>query len=168
MALSKKGIKVLSIFVITVAILLGWVGSTQEESSFLIACCLHFGAICSALAGFIGMRVATKAARDNAAGPDWDTPWRSLLPGVASWAWCGRPGGWDWVLYSWSSLLWVGTWSAKVVTVITGFSFGASSIARFARVGGGILPKQPDVGADLVSKVNRNSKFTFESGNHCG
>lgn len=155
MAFLKAEYKVLSIFVITVAILLGWSGSTQEESSFLIAIAFIFGAICSALAGFIGMRVATKAnvRTTNAARTGLGHALEIAFAGGSVMG-LGVVGlgvlGLGTLFLVFSSMGWDMT---KVVTVITGFSFGASSIALFARVGGGIYTKAADVGADLVGKV---------------
>ena len=155
MAFLKAEYKVLSIFVITVAILLGWSGSTQEESSFLIAVAFIFGAICSALAGFIGMRVATKAnvRTTNAARTGLGHALEIAFAGGSVMG-LGVVGlgvlGLGSLFLVFSSMGWDMT---KVVTVITGFSFGASSIALFARVGGGIYTKAADVGADLVGKV---------------
>jgi len=155
MAFLKAEYKVLSIFVIRVAILLGWSGSTQEESSFLIAVAFIFGAICSALAGFIGMRVATKAnvRTTNAARTGLGHALEIAFAGGSVMG-LGVVGlgvlGLGSLFLVFSSMGWDMT---KVVTVITGFSFGASSIALFARVGGGIYTKAADVGADLVGKV---------------
>ncbi|MCB0656250.1 MAG: sodium-translocating pyrophosphatase [Saprospiraceae bacterium] len=155
MAFLKAEYKVLSVFVIAVAILLGWSGSTQAESSFLIAVAFIIGAICSALAGFIGMRVATKAnvRTTNAARTGLGHALEIAFAGGSVMG-LGVVGlgvlGLGTLFLVFSSMGWDMT---KVVTVITGFSFGASSIALFARVGGGIYTKAADVGADLVGKV---------------
>lgn len=155
MAFLKAEYKVLSIFVIVVAILLGVTGNTQENSSPLVALSFILGAICSALAGFIGMRVATKAnvRTTNAARTSLGKALEVAFAGGAVMG-MGVVG---------LGLLGLGTlflvydgmgWDInKVITVVTGFSFGASSIALFARVGGGIYTKAADVGADLVGKV---------------
>lgn len=154
MAFLKAEYRVLSIFVIAVAILLGFSG-TMQGSSPLIALSFIVGALCSALAGFIGMRVATKAnvRTTNAAR---DSLGKAL--GVAfaggSVMGLGVVGlgvlGLGSLFLIYSNMGWD---VAKIITVITGFSFGASSIALFARVGGGIYTKAADVGADLVGKV---------------
>jgi K(+)-stimulated pyrophosphate-energized sodium pump len=159
MSFLKAEYKVLSIFVICVAILLG-VSADTENSSPLVAVSFVLGAICSALAGFIGMRVATKAnvRTTNAARNSLSKALEVAFAGGAVMG-LGVVGlgllglGTLLVVYS---QMW-GFDSAdnvnKVITVVTGFSFGASSIALFARVGGGIYTKAADVGADLVGKV---------------
>jgi K(+)-stimulated pyrophosphate-energized sodium pump len=113
------------------------------------------GAICSALAGFIGMRVATKAnvRTTNAARTSLG---KALEVAFAGGAVMGLGVVGLGVLGLGTLFLYITNigWDIdKVITVITGFSFGASSIALFARVGGGIYTKAADVGADLVGKV---------------
>ena len=155
MAFLKAEYKVLSIFVIAVAILLGLSG-TIEGSSPLLAVSFIIGAICSALAGFIGMKVATKAnvRTTNAARTSLGKALEVAFAGGAVMG-MGVVGlgllglGLLFIIFSGMD-----GWSiGKVINVITGFSFGASSIALFARVGGGIYTKAADVGADLVGKV---------------
>jgi K(+)-stimulated pyrophosphate-energized sodium pump len=155
MAFLKAEYKVLSVFVLAVAILLGISGAT-EGSSPLIAFSFITGALCSSLAGFMGMRVATKAnvRTTNAARTSLGKALEVAFAGGAVMG-LGVVGlgllglGALFLLYS-GGLGWD---PARVITVITGFSFGASSIALFARVGGGIYTKAADVGADLVGKV---------------
>ena len=159
MSFLKAEYRVLSIFVLSVAILLG-ATANAETSSPLVALSFVLGAICSALAGFIGMRVATKAnvRTTNAARTGLSKALEVAFAGGAVMG-LGVVG---------LGLLGLGTLIAvysnmwgfsdvdqvnKVITVVTGFSFGASSIALFARVGGGIYTKAADVGADLVGKV---------------
>ncbi len=155
MAFLKAEYKVLAVFVIAVAILMG-IGGTAEGSSPLVALSFVLGAFASALAGFIGMKVATKAnvRTTNAA--------RSSLGKALEVAFAG--GSVMGMGVVGLGILGLGTLFAiynnmwaddinKVITVLTGFSFGASSIALFARVGGGIYTKAADVGADLVGKV---------------
>ena len=159
MSFLKAEYRVLSIFVLCVAILLG-ATANAETSSPLVAVSFVLGAICSALAGFIGMRVATKAnvRTTNAARTGLSKALEVAFAGGAVMG-LGVVG---------LGLLGLGTLIAvysnmwgfsevdqvnKVITVVTGFSFGASSIALFARVGGGIYTKAADVGADLVGKV---------------
>ncbi|KAA3639225.1 MAG: sodium-translocating pyrophosphatase [Bacteroidetes bacterium] len=155
MAFLKAEYRVLGIFVVVVAILLGWSGSRTEDSSALIAVSFIIGAICSALAGFIGMRVATKA-NTRTTHSARESLGRALEVAFAGGSVMGLGVvglgvlglGTLFIIYSgmgWDTL--------KVINVITGFSFGASSIALFARVGGGIYTKAADVGADLVGKV---------------
>ncbi|HKJ45904.1 MAG TPA: sodium-translocating pyrophosphatase [Balneolales bacterium] len=159
MAFLKAEYKVLIIFVFVVAILLGISGATTAGSSPLVAISFIMGAFCSALAGFIGMKVATKAnvRTTNAARGGIGKALEIAFAGGSVMG-LGVVGlgvlglGVLFLIYS----NFFGTDMANmqvVVTVITGFSFGASSIALFARVGGGIYTKAADVGADLVGKV---------------
>ncbi|MDX1684137.1 MAG: sodium-translocating pyrophosphatase [Saprospiraceae bacterium] len=153
MAFLKAEYRVLSFFVIVVAIILGV--SAQDDSSPLVALSFVIGAICSALAGFIGMRVATKAnvRTTNAARTGLGKALEVAFSGGAVMG-LGVVGlgvlGLGALYLVYSGMGWE---TNKVLTVITGFSFGASSIALFARVGGGIYTKAADVGADLVGKV---------------
>lgn len=154
MAFLKAEYRVLIIFVAAVAILLGISGNT-EASSPLIALSFFLGAVCSALAGFIGMRVATKAnvRTTNAARTSLGKALEVAFAGGSVMG-LGVVGlgvlGLGLLFLLYSNMGWD---INKVITVITGFSFGASSIALFARVGGGIYTKAADVGADLVGKV---------------
>ena len=156
MSFLKAEYSILFIFVIAVAALLGWGASTQgDASSPLIALSFVLGALCSGLAGFIGMRVATKAnvRTTNAArtglGQALEVAFAGgsvMGMGVVGLGVLGLS-----VLFIVYGNMWDDI--ARVITVLTGFSFGASSIALFARVGGGIYTKAADVGADLVGKV---------------
>ncbi|MDX1476284.1 MAG: sodium-translocating pyrophosphatase [Saprospiraceae bacterium] len=155
MAFLKAEYRVLSIFVIAVAILLGISGRT-EDSSPLVALSFILGALCSASAGFIGMRVATKAnvRTTNAARTSLGKALEVAFAGGSVMG-LGVVGlgvlGLGVLFFGYSQFT---DWDInRVITVITGFSFGASSIALFARVGGGIYTKAADVGADLVGKV---------------
>jgi len=155
MAFLKAEYRVLAIFVLAVAILLGISGNTADSSP-LIALSFVLGAICSALAGFIGMRVATKAnvRTTNAARQGLGKALEIAFAGGSVMG-LGVVGlgvvGLGVLFLGYSS---IEDWDVnRVITVITGFSFGASSIALFARVGGGIYTKAADVGADLVGKV---------------
>lgn len=155
MAFLKAEYRVLAIFVAVVAVLLAWSGSTQEGSSPLIALSFIIGAVCSALAGFIGMKVATKAnvRTTNAARTSLGKALELAFAGGSVMG-MGVVGlgvlGLGTLFLVYSGMGWD---TIKVINVITGFSFGASSIALFARVGGGIYTKAADVGADLVGKV---------------
>lgn len=154
MAFLKAEYKVLSIFVIAVAVLLG-ISGNSEASSPLVALSFIVGAICSALAGFIGMNVATKAnvRTTNAARSSLGKALEVAFAGGSVMG-MGVVGlgvlGLGALFAMYSNMGWDAN---KVITVLTGFSFGASSIALFARVGGGIYTKAADVGADLVGKV---------------
>jgi K(+)-stimulated pyrophosphate-energized sodium pump len=159
MSFLKAEYRVLSIFVLSVAILLG-ATANAETSSPLVALSFVLGAICSALAGFIGMRVATKAnvRTTNAARTGLSKALEVAFAGGAVMG-LGVVGlgllGLGTLIAVYSNMWGFGDVDQvnKVITVVTGFSFGASSIALFARVGGGIYTKAADVGADLVGKV---------------
>jgi K(+)-stimulated pyrophosphate-energized sodium pump len=150
--------RVLVIFVAVVALVLAFINvvSGQENASWLIAVSFIAGAFCSGLAGYIGMRVATQAnvrtthsARTGLA-PAMNIAFSGgLVMGlcVVGLGVVGLTG--LFILFS-SFTAWSVT---KIISVITGFSMGASSIALFARVGGGIYTKAADVGADLAGKV---------------
>lgn len=160
MAFLKSEYSVLAIFVLIVAILLGISGMRSADSHPLIALSFVVGAACSATAGFIGMRVATKAnvRTTNAARSGLDRALEIAFAGGSVMG-LGVVGlgvlGLSVLLLLYTNLFGVDTQHnlGMVITVITGFSFGASSIALFARVGGGIYTKAADVGADLVGKV---------------
>ena len=136
------------------AILLGIKGES-EGSSYLVAVSFVVGALCSGLAGFIGMKVATKAnvRTTNAAQESLGKALEIAFSGGAVMG-LGVVGlgvlglGSLFIIYS-NMFQDIDT----VIKVISGFSLGASSIALFARVGGGIYTKAADVGADLVGKV---------------
>ena len=160
MSFLKAEYSVLVFFVAAVAALLGYAGSTQEDSSVFIALSFVLGAFCSALAGFIGMRVATKAnvRTTNAARTGLGQALEVAFAGGSVMG-MGVVGlgvlGLSVLFLFYSSKFGIDTQTeiVRVITILTGFSFGASSIALFARVGGGIYTKAADVGADLVGKV---------------
>ena len=155
MAFLKAEYRILAIFVVLVSVLLFFSGSASEGSSPLVVVSFVLGAFCSALAGFIGMRVATKAnvRTTNAARESLGKALEIAFSGGSVMG-LGVVGlgllGLGSLFLIYSNLDWD---INKVITVLTGFSFGASSIALFARVGGGIYTKAADVGADLVGKV---------------
>ena len=161
MAFLRAEYKVLSVFVIAVAILMG-IGGMSDNSSPLVALSFIVGAFCSALAGFIGMKVATKAnvRTTNAARTSLGKALEVAFAGGSVMG-MGVVGlgvlGLGALFAIYMNLGWVDANGIndinKIITVLTGFSFGASSIALFARVGGGIYTKAADVGADLVGKV---------------
>lgn len=160
MAFLRAEYKVLAIFVVCVAALLAFGGFRDpENSSPFVAISFIVGAICSALAGFIGMRVATKAnVRTTHAARTSLGEGLSIAFAGGSVMGLGVVGlgllGLGLLLLIFGSAIGTDADSiSKVMTIITGFSFGASSIALFARVGGGIYTKAADVGADLVGKV---------------
>jgi K(+)-stimulated pyrophosphate-energized sodium pump len=155
MSFLKAEYKVLSVFVIAVAILLYFKGESEVGSSGMVALSFVVGAICSALAGFIGMKVATKAnvrttqAARTSLGKALEVAFAGgsvMGLGVVGLGVLGLSS--LFILYSGQG------WDiTEVLNVLSGFSLGASSIALFARVGGGIYTKAADVGADLVGKV---------------
>ncbi|GAL61038.1 pyrophosphate-energized proton pump [Algibacter lectus] len=158
MSFLKAEYKILSIFVVAVAILLYFKGVSEVGSSGIVAVSFIIGAICSALAGFIGMKVATKAnvrttqAARTSLGRALEVAFAGgavMGLGVVGLGILGLSG-----LFMIYQNLWPGAENlAMVLNVLSGFSLGASSIALFARVGGGIYTKAADVGADLVGKV---------------
>jgi len=141
MAFLSREYKALVPFVVVVAAILGYKIGFASAVSFLL------GALCSALAGFIGMRVATGANGKTAFAAS-----KGVNPALRIAFMGGTVMG--------MSVVGIGIIGILVCyylygdpAVITGFGFGASSIALFARVGGGIYTKAADVGADLVGKV---------------
>jgi K(+)-stimulated pyrophosphate-energized sodium pump len=178
MSFLKAEYKVLAIYVVLASVLLGIISMTggsgegaenaHSASSPLIVVSFIIGATFSALAGFLGMRIATKANVRTAQAArtsltkalDISFAGGAVMGiGVASLAVLGLSG-----LYILFHMIFVGEASGldqamkmgKVLGVLTGFSLGAESIALFARVAGGIYTKAADVGADLVGKVEAN------------
>ncbi|MFK7773504.1 MAG: sodium-translocating pyrophosphatase [Saprospiraceae bacterium] len=159
MAFLKAEYRVLAVFVVLVAAILAFTANA-ENSSWMVAVSFILGAICSALAGFIGMKVATKAnvRTTNAARTSLGKALEVAFAGGAVMG-LGVVGlgvvGLSVLFIVYSSQFGIDSQAnvTRVITVLTGFSFGASSIALFARVGGGIYTKAADVGADLVGKV---------------
>jgi len=161
MAFLKAEYRILLFFVLGVAALLYWSGSTNENSHELIALAFIVGAICSALAGYLGMKVATKAnvrtanAAQDSLGKALEIAFAGgsvMGLGVVGLGILGLGGLFAFVAHHFDAFG-PGKSLGTTLSVLTGFSFGASSIALFARVGGGIYTKAADVGADLVGKV---------------
>jgi K(+)-stimulated pyrophosphate-energized sodium pump len=166
MAFLKAEWKVLSVFVVFAAALLAYSGTIHEvngkhiHSSWVISIAFIIGAVFSATAGYIGMKVATKAnVRTTQAAR---TSLKQALKvsftggtvmglGVAGLAVLGLGGLFIAFLAMFADL--GANQVSTAIEVLTGFSLGAESIALFARVGGGIYTKAADVGADLVGKV---------------
>ena len=163
MAFLKAEWKILSYFVVIAAVLLAFMGTRNENSHWAIAVAFIIGAFFSALAGFIGMRIATKANVRTAQAAR--TSLKKALAvsftggsvmglGVAGLAVLGLGG-----LFIILKAIFApdapvdSPEMIRTIEVLTGFSLGAESIALFARVGGGIYTKAADVGADLVGKV---------------
>ena len=155
MSFLKAEYKILLIFVVAVAILLFFKGQAEDGSNGMVSISFIVGAICSALAGFIGMKVATKAnvRTTNAAQESLGKALEVAFAGGSVMG-LGVVGlgvlGLSSLFAIYSNQGWNIT---EVLNVLSGFSLGASSIALFARVGGGIYTKAADVGADLVGKV---------------
>ena len=154
-AFFKTEYKVLAIFVVTVALLLGYSNSGRDDSSSFIALSFLIGASCSALAGYLGMIAATKAnvrtanAARTGLGPALQIAFTGGSIMGMNVVGLGIIGLSSLFLF-YMNMDWDLT---KVINVLSGFSLGASSIALFARVGGGIYTKAADVGADLAGKV---------------
>ena len=159
MAFLKAEYKILIWFVVAVAGLLA-LTADSNLSHPIVGLSFVVGALCSALAGFIGMKVATKAnvRTANAARTGLGKALEIAFAGGSVMG-MGVVGlgvlGLGTLFLVFHTMF--GTDTAenlnRVITILTGFSFGASSIALFARVGGGIYTKAADVGADLVGKV---------------
>ncbi|MDP4213995.1 MAG: sodium-translocating pyrophosphatase [Bacteroidota bacterium] len=163
MAFLKAEWRILGYFVVIMALLLGFMASTNPHSNWSVSISFILGAVLSATAGYIGMRAATKANVRTAHAARTSlskalkvsfTGGSVMGLGVAGLAVLGLGGLFiilkaifapDGVVNSDEML--------RTIEVLTGFSLGAESIALFARVGGGIYTKAADVGADLVGKV---------------
>jgi len=156
MSFLKAEYRVLAVFIVVVAALLGFANVGNPESSALIALSFITGALTSGLAGFLGMRVATKANNRTTHAA------RTGLAPALNVAFAG--GSVMGLSVVGLGVIGLGTLFIfyqsffeadyqKIVTVVSGFSLGASSIALFARVGGGIYTKAADIGADLVGKI---------------
>ena len=163
MAFLKAEWKILAYFVIIVSLLLGVMSMSNTHSHWSIALAFVLGAVCSALAGYIGMKAATKANVRTAHAARTSlskalnvsfTGGAVMGLGVAGLAVLGL-GGLFIMLKMWFAPEAAANSDEmlKTIEVLTGFSLGAESIALFARVGGGIYTKAADVGADLVGKV---------------
>lgn len=173
LAFLKAEYKLLTIFVIVASIALAVIAYIVPTTDWLIILAFVFGAIFSALAGNMGMKIATKSnVRTTQAA-------RTSLPqalkvsfgggtvmglGVAGLAVLGLTAFFIFFFYyfmdgQWASAMYGGETRTPqelmtiVLETLAGFSLGAESIALFARVGGGIYTKAADVGADLVGKV---------------
>ena len=161
MAFLRREYTYLAAFVVLVAVVVGILIDPQTAGAYVI------GALISAFTGFLGMMVATRANTRTAAAAA-----RGLNPALRIAFSSGAVMGLSVVglgligvgLTFWGYAEGYGNTDIKqIVQWVTGFSFGASSIALFARVGGGIYTKAADVGADLVGKVEQG--ITFQSPN---
>ncbi len=158
MAFLSREYRVLAVFVAIVGVMLAVGNANVASSHWLIGVSFVLGAVASGLAGYFGMRIATLAnVRTTSAA-------RTSLNKALAVAFSGGAVmgmvvvglgvlGLS-LLYLVYMKLYGDAWGTeRVIQVISGFSLGASSIALFARVGGGIYTKAADVGADLVGKV---------------
>jgi len=165
MAFLSAEYRVLAIFVVAVAILLGvsnhMVGEAQSTNG-LIALSFVLGALCSGLAGYFGMKTATGAniRTASAARKGLNEALQVAFKGgsvmglsVVGLALLGFGSLFFIYTRMYPQALTDTTAMMLVLNILSGFSLGASSIALFARVGGGIYTKAADVGADLVGKV---------------
>jgi len=163
MAFLKAEYKILTYFVVIAGLLLAFMGYSNPKSSPMIAVAFVIGAVFSALAGFIGMRIATKANVRTAEAARTSLSKALNVSfgggsvmglGVAGLAVLGLGS-----LFIILKMIFAPDAAVnseemeRTIEVLTGFSLGAESIALFARVGGGIYTKAADVGADLVGKV---------------
>lgn len=163
MAFLKAEWKILTYFVVIAGVLLAFMGTRNPNSHWSIAVSFIIGAVFSAFAGYIGMRIATKANVRTAHAARTSlskalavsfTGGSVMGLGVAGLAVLGLGG-----LFIILKLIFAPDAAVdseamvRTIEVLTGFSLGAESIALFARVGGGIYTKAADVGADLVGKV---------------
>lgn len=163
MAFLKAEYRILAIYVVIAGAALGWLSQVVPSSHILIVVAFVIGCVFSALAGFFGMRIATKAnvrttqaARSSLAKAlkVSFTGGTVMGLGVAGLAVLGLSALFIIFLqmfltdgqYEYHTMV-------RILEVLAGFSVGAESIALFARVGGGIYTKAADVGADLVGKV---------------
>ncbi len=163
LAFLKAEYRLLTIFVIVASVALAAIAAIVPTTHYLIIVAFIFGAIFSAFAGNIGMKIATKTnVRTTQAA-------RTSLPqalkvsfgggtvmglGVAGLAVLGLTGFFIFFFHYFMGGVWTSTDQMTIVLeTLAGFSLGAESIALFARVGGGIYTKAADVGADLVGKV---------------
>lgn len=149
----------LAIFVVAVAIALFFGFSWHTSLSFIL------GAICSAFAGFVGMKSATQsnvrtaqAAKESGIGKALFIAFNGgavMGLAVASLGLLGLGALYVWMTMGLDLNMSIGDFlqDSNILSVISGFSMGASSIALFARIGGGIFTKAADVGSDLVGKL---------------
>jgi K(+)-stimulated pyrophosphate-energized sodium pump len=147
MAFLSREFRTLFVFVLAIALILGFLFGLYVSASYVV------GSIVSALAGYIGMRVATNSnvRAANAARTSFSGALRIAFSG-------GSVMGFVVVGLGLAGLLGIFTLLYSVdpdPEILIAYGFGASSIALFLRVGGGIFTKSADVGADLVGKVEK-------------
>ena len=144
MVFLKREYQILAVFVLVVFALLGWFINGSTATAFLA------GAACSMLAGYFGMEAATRANVRTAQAASQHGEARALMLAFSGGAVMG-------LSVASLGLIGIGYFFMRYATVdpsvMSGFAMGASSIALFARVGGGIFTKSADVGSDLVGKI---------------
>ncbi|MBQ0768319.1 MAG: sodium/proton-translocating pyrophosphatase, partial [Bizionia sp.] len=155
--------RLLTVFVIIVSILLFIVSQVVDTTHWLIVVAFIFGAIFSAFAGNMGMKIATKTNVRTTQAAKTSLPNALKISfgggtvmglGVAGLAVLGLTAFFIFFFHYFMDGVWVSTDKMTIVLeTLAGFSLGAESIALFARVGGGIYTKAADVGADLVGKI---------------
>ena len=163
MAFLRAEYKVLAFFALLASAFLGFLSYGNDKSSPVIIIAFLIGAVFSALAGYIGMKIATKAnvrtanAARTSLGEALNVSFTGgsvMGMGVAGLAVLGLGSLFIVFYYAYvNGASPTGVEMEKALEILTGFSLGAESIALFARVGGGIYTKAADVGADLVGKV---------------
>jgi len=163
LAFLKAEYKLLTFFVIGASFVLAGVASIVETTSYLIIIAFIIGAVFSAIAGNIGMRIATKTNVRTTQAARTSLPQALKISfgggtvmglGVAGLAVLGLTAFFIIFYNHFMGGVWTNTTDMTIVLeTLAGFSLGAESIALFARVGGGIYTKAADVGADLVGKV---------------
>jgi len=155
-AFLNREYRTLAIYIIVVAVLLGVLGFAADEMTPYMSLSFVAGALCSALSGYVGMRVATGANAKTAEGASHSLN-KGLTVAFRAGAVMGLTVvglglmGISMVFAIFYAIIDV-SWS-HLTLILFSFGFGASSIALFARVGGGVYTKSADVGADLVGKV---------------
>jgi K(+)-stimulated pyrophosphate-energized sodium pump len=156
MTFLREEYRVIAVFVVVVMLALVGASFYSDDMPIETAASFLVGAIFSALAGNIGMRIATKsnARTAEAVKKDFTHGLRIAFSSGAvmglSVAGLGILGVY---MFYWAYTEWFSVSDASLTSILFGFGFGASSIALFARVGGGIYTKSADVGADIVGKV---------------
>lgn len=151
MAFLSRQYKILSIFVLVIFVVLGFAINFQTSGAFLL------GAVLSGLAGYLGMRGAVAANSRTATSAEQSGMNKALDIAFSGGAVMGMAvvglGLTGLIIYYLIGTYWFNLGTEEVATVMTGFGLGASTIALFGRVGGGIYTKAADVGADLVGKI---------------
>jgi K(+)-stimulated pyrophosphate-energized sodium pump len=163
LAFLKAEYRLLTMFVIGASILLAIIATLVPTTHYLIIVAFVIGAVFSALAGNMGMKIATKSNVRTTQAAKTSLPNALKVAfgggtvmglGVAGLAVLGLTGFFILFFHYFMNGVWTSTTDMTIVLeTLAGFSLGAESIALFARVGGGIYTKAADVGADLVGKV---------------